>query len=123
MLGGGVVVVSFGVKEGAQKWKEDTKCPFPMYLDTDRNLYRAFGLNRSLSKTWGIKAMVFYGEKVTQGVSLIKPYENIHDDVEQMGGNFILDTAGKMQLVYPSQHSSDRPTIDNILSVFRKLHI
>ena len=45
-----MVVVSFGVQEGAEKWLEETGCQLPLYLDEDRNLYRKFGLHRSLAK-------------------------------------------------------------------------
>ena len=45
-----VIVISFGVPMGAKIWLEDTKCPFPMFLDHDRTLYESFGLQRSIEK-------------------------------------------------------------------------
>ena len=45
-----VIVISFGVPMGAKIWLEDTKCPFPMFLDQDRTLYESFGLQRSIEK-------------------------------------------------------------------------
>ena len=45
-----VIVISFGVPMGAKIWLEDTKCPFPMFLDHDRALYESFGLQRSIEK-------------------------------------------------------------------------
>lgn len=36
--GGNVVVISFGLEEGARKWLAETDCPFPMLLDTDRKV-------------------------------------------------------------------------------------
>ena len=47
-----MVIVSFGVPEGARRWLEDTKSPFPFWLDQGRTLYRACGLHRSLKKVW-----------------------------------------------------------------------
>ena len=35
---GRVIVMTFGVREGALKWLEDTKCPYPMLLDTERKV-------------------------------------------------------------------------------------
>ena len=36
--GGRVIVVSFGIKEFAQRWLQDVHCPFPMVLDPDRKV-------------------------------------------------------------------------------------
>ena len=45
-----VVVITFGVMEGAKLWLESTGCKLPMYADQDRNLYKALGLKRSVAK-------------------------------------------------------------------------
>ena len=37
-LGVRVLVVSFGVHEGARLWLKDTGCPFTMVLDQDRKV-------------------------------------------------------------------------------------
>ena len=37
-VNGQIVVVSFGVKEGAHKWIKETKCPYKLYLDPDREV-------------------------------------------------------------------------------------
>ena len=33
-----VLVISFGLREGALLWLDDTKCSFPMLLDPDRQV-------------------------------------------------------------------------------------
>ncbi|XP_016519343.1 selenoprotein L isoform X2 [Poecilia formosa] len=45
-----VMVVSFGSVEGAQLWLEQTGCTFEMMLDSQRKVYRSFGLGSSFSK-------------------------------------------------------------------------
>ena len=55
--------------------------------------------------------MVYYAEKMAQGIPLPKPYENIHDDHIQMGGDFIIDKNGVVQFIYCSKTSSDRPPL------------
>ncbi|KAF6035963.1 sell [Bugula neritina] len=54
-----VVVISFGVIQGARKWLEETSCPFTLLLDPERKLYKYVGLQRSLYKTWGLKECDF----------------------------------------------------------------
>lgn len=116
-LGGKVVLISFGVREGALRWLEETKCPFPMLLDSKRKIYAEFGLGRSVAKVWSVSAMIYYAEKMAQGEPLPGHYD--HDDTQQMGGDFVLDKEGKMTLVYCSQQSWDRPTIPVILNALK----
>ncbi|KAK3094020.1 hypothetical protein FSP39_023027 [Pinctada imbricata] len=112
---GSIMIVSFGVREGALRWLEDTKCQYPMLLDHKRQLYNLFGLKRSVYKTWSISCMIYYAEKMTQGVPLASPYENIHDDPQQMGGDFIMDKDGIMKYLYCSKLSSDRPAVADLI--------
>lgn len=42
----GVVVVTFGEMSGAERWLQETKCPFPYYRDPTRALYHHLGLRR-----------------------------------------------------------------------------
>jgi len=44
-----VVLVSFGALEGAKRWLQETGFSFPLYLDSDRKIYSAFGLPRSIA--------------------------------------------------------------------------
>jgi peroxiredoxin len=49
-----VVVVSFGTAKGGEGWLNATGCKLDMFLDSDRNLYQAVGLHRSVVKVWNI---------------------------------------------------------------------
>ena len=35
-------------------------------------------------QVWGVNSLVFYAEAMVAGRSLLKPYENIHDDPQQV---------------------------------------
>lgn len=41
-----VVVMTFGGKNGAVRWRQETECPFPYYRDVKRGLYTFLGLKR-----------------------------------------------------------------------------
>ncbi|KAK7103752.1 hypothetical protein V1264_018589 [Littorina saxatilis] len=118
-LGAHIVIVSFGLYEGAVKWLKDTKCPFQMLIDSKRQMYQEFGLKRSAFKVWSVECMVYYGEQMRAGKKLPSPYENVHDDVNQMGGDFIVSDKGKLVLCYPSQASTDRPAVNSLLQVLK----
>lgn len=115
-----ILIVSFGEERGAENWLKETQCPFDMVLDSERNIYKAFGLERSVSRVWSIACMVYYTEQLLLGRDLPKPMENVHDDPQQMGGDFILDKQGVLKMVYRSKYSSDRPTVDHLLKTITK---
>ncbi|KAK7487088.1 hypothetical protein BaRGS_00021583 [Batillaria attramentaria] len=110
-----IVLVSFGEREGALKWLADTGCPFDLLLDKSRQLYHSFGLKRSVYKVWSISCLLYYAEQMRAGRTLPSPYEDIHDDPNQMGGDFIIAKDGQILLAHCSQTASDRPSVDSLL--------
>jgi peroxiredoxin len=104
----------FFFQEKAIAWKKDTKCEFPMLLDADRRLYVALGLKRSVSKVWAISSLVYYAEQKLAGRILLSMLDE--DDPHQLGGDFIIDSTGKLVLVYQSKTSTDRPSVHFVLN-------
>ena len=41
-------VVSFGSPEGARLWREETRCAFPLWTNSNRQLYSSLGFKRSI---------------------------------------------------------------------------
>lgn len=117
--GAKILIVSFGERSGALKWIEQTDCPFEMVLDSRRKIYHAFGLTRSVYKVWSIESLVYYAEQLVAGRDLPKPFENIHDDPNQMGGDFILTSQGVIKLSYCSKSSADRPSVNQLLAAMK----
>ena len=60
-----MVVVSFGVMNGAKKWKDDVNCPFDILLDPDRAVcctsfqLSLFNGNKNWFPIAGFKELVF----------------------------------------------------------------
>jgi len=86
-----------------------------MVVDANREIYHAFGLKKSFKKVWGTFSLVYYAEQILSGRSLPKPYENIHDDPHQMGGDFIVDSSKRVIFSHPSQSPSDRPGVCQLI--------
>uniref|UniRef100_A0A3B4WT94 Thioredoxin-like protein AAED1 n=1 Tax=Seriola lalandi dorsalis TaxID=1841481 RepID=A0A3B4WT94_SERLL len=97
-----VLVVSFGSLEGAQLWLEQTGCTFDMLLDPQRKIYRSFGLGSSYAK------VMKFDKKNYIHAALMRL-------LFQMGGDFLLDEAGKVLLSHPSKTPMDRLTVKDIL--------
>lgn len=132
-----VVIICFGERKGALRWKEDTSCPFPIYLDPGRNMYRQLGMKRSLAKVsrqkinkrklfsdisfqcFNRQVSSFYVEALLSGRSFVTPYDDIEDDPIQMGGDLLLRKTGEIVSKYATQFPSDRPHIKEFIKLMR----
>lgn len=112
-----VVVVARGVREDGLKWLETTGYTFPLLLDINRELYNCFGLGRSVAGVWTIAAITGYAEEKLAGIPTAPHYPG--DDLHTMGGDFIVDSAGKPVYIYCSKTSQDRPDVSELLTSLR----
>lgn len=110
-----VLVVAFGSVEGAQMWFEQTGCNYNMVLDPQRTVYRSFGLGSSYAQVMKFGCLLQYGEygAVDRDFPDVPP--RLLEDIYQMGGDFLLDDAGKVLLCHPCKTPFDRPTVNDIL--------
>jgi peroxiredoxin len=108
-----VVVISFGTTLGAQTWLQETGAPFTLLLDPDRTAYRAFGLERSLVRSWGPGVWLQYARLLLAG----RRWRGIQGDSGQLGGDFLVDANGIIRLAYRSHDPTDRPSVSQLLAV------
>ncbi len=87
--------------------------PFPCLADPDKDGYRAFGLKRGSAMevmgpaTWGAGLRAFRkGHRV----------ESPGDDVFQMPGTFIIDSASVVRFARYARHSGDHPKAAELLA-------
>ena len=97
---------------------EETCSPFEVLLDPDREVYKAYQLERSWLRAWHPKAIWVYIKRWFTGGTF---YDSHGEDTSQLGGDFIIDRYGKLQLVYPSHDPTDRPPVDDLLAVINHL--
>ncbi|GLD49774.1 thioredoxin-like protein AAED1 [Lates japonicus] len=112
-----VLVVSFGSFEGAQLWLEQTGCTFDMLLDPQRKVYRSFGLGSSYAKVMKFGCLLQYSEYGAVNRDFPDFPPRLLEDIYQMGGDFLLDEAGKVLLSHPCKSPLDRPTVKDFLRV------
>jgi len=112
-----VWIVSFGALPAAQIWLEETCTPFRLLLDPDRETYRAYGLERSLLRSWNLKTMWRYAQLMGAGTR----WRGIQGDSTQLGGDFVIDRNGVVRLAYPSHDPTDRPVVDDLLVMLQQL--
>lgn len=113
-----VVVVSFGNKFWVKVWQEQTQAPFPLLLDEERAAYRAYGLEASKRRAWGVRNLLYYARARLQGRTI--PHST-GEDTGQLGGDFIIDRRGLLRLVHPSREPTDRPAVEELLQTLGRI--
>lgn len=109
-----VVVVAHGIRESALKWLANTQISFPLLLDKDPQLYRVLGLRKSVLGVWRLDSVLHYAEEKVAGIKGSPAYEG--DDLNLMGGDFIVDSERRLEYSYRSTTARDRPSVDDLLS-------
>ena len=108
-----VVIVSFGSPYSAQLWEKETQSQFTLLLDPDRNAYHAYGLERSMLRSWGLNTFLTYSRLMLNG----RKWRGIQGDSSQLGGDFIVNANGIIRLAYYSRDPSDRPSVSHLLEI------
>ncbi len=126
------MIVSFGEINGACRWFNENQIEnsFEMITDSERKLYKLFGMKKSYSKVWSISCLVYYAEQLNFKRQLPKAYEDVDDDPHQMGGNLILQVdksnensySFKSLYVYKSATPPDRPKPSDMLNFIRNFN-
>ena len=112
-----VLIITFGTLPAAEKWLEETCSPFPLLLDPERTVYRAYDLERSLWRSWNLRTIWRYVRLLSTG----RKWRGIQGDSAQLGGDFIVDTGDIVRLAYRSHDPTDRPPVERLLAIFDQL--
>lgn len=113
-----VALVSFNSASGAVQWNKEVgnvgPGAFLHLVEPSRTVYAQFGLRRSLLGVYNFRALAFYADELLAGHSLPQSIA-FHEDVFQMGGDFLLGPDMRLMMAYYSQDSLDRPSVEQIL--------
>ena len=110
-----VVTISFASRpHWAEAWLAETQSPFPLLIDPERHSYRAYGLESSILRSWGLQNLAYYARAMGRGEKLIREKRG---DTHQLGGDFIIDRAGVIRFAQPSRNPTHRPTIPTLLAL------
>lgn len=112
-----VLLVSFSSPGYARVWSEEVCSAFRLLLDRERTLYRAYGLERSLWRSWNLRTLWLYIRLLLSG----RKWRGIQGDSAQLGGDFIVDSEGVVRLTYRSHDPTDRPPVAALLALLRQL--
>jgi hypothetical protein len=110
-----VALISFGTAEQARLWQDETGAPFPFLRDPERLAYRLYGLEASLVRSWQPKVWLRYAQLMLRGAK----WHGIQGDSGQLGGDFIVDPAGRLRFTHSSRDPTDRPSVEKLLAALR----
>lgn len=113
-----VLLLGFDSPRRVQGWLQRTGVTFPFLLDPEREVYRAYGLERSILRSWSLRNLWSYVRAVFRGGSLPR----IGADPNQLGGDFLVSREGEVVWAYYGQDPVDRPTVKEILERIRALN-
>lgn len=107
-----IINISFVGEPFASAWLQETQFPFPFLLDKEQAVYQAYGLARSVRRSWGPRNLWYYARALVSGR---KTYGK-RGDPNQLGGDFIVNATGTVCLAHPSREPTDRPSIEKLLA-------
>ena len=113
-----VVIISFGTLPALNDWIRDVCGTFDVVIDRELKVYRAYQLERSKWRAWGPKTIWMYIKLLLKGRKWVQG----DGDTAQMGGDFIIDAKGMIQLAHRSHDPTDRPKVDDLIKVLENLN-
>lgn len=116
-LGVTIVVVTFESSPMAEAYVRQTGLEWPVLVDTERTLYRAYGMLRGRAwDLYGPAAIWAYLRLMAKGRRLRRP----GSDVTQLGGDVLVDPSGVVRLHHVGSGPADRPSVQQLLDVVRR---
>ena len=111
-LGATVLAVSFEPRDRLFQLARQLQLPFPLLSDQERDIYRAYGLQRgNLRQIFSLQTILAYIKLLAQG----RLYHFRRSDLRQLGGDFIVDPEGVIRYQYRSAAPHDRPSVDDLI--------
>jgi peroxiredoxin len=111
-IGARVVLVGLGTPEDAAAFKDRFAIPFPLFVDPDKALFKAFHLKQASATSFLSPGMAVKGmSAMFRGYGIGMPT----GDVRQLPGVFIIDAEGVVRYRYLAEGPADHPDPDVLL--------
>jgi peroxiredoxin len=107
-----VVLIVFG-DEPFEHYQARNGLALPILRDTDRSVYRSFGLGRgSFTDVWNWSTITTYASLLRRGGRL----EQATEDTRQLGGDFVIAPDGTLAWAHWGSGPADRPDVDAVIA-------
>jgi hypothetical protein len=113
-----VVVVTFTNPRNLRGYRSRFVAPLTVVTDPSRAVYEAYGMPRaSTARIWSPAVIRRYLTLMMRGARLEKPRDG--EDLNQLGGDVVIDPRGRIAWAYRSRGPDDRPAVDEIVDAVR----
>ena len=112
-----ILIIGFEKEERARDWMQRAQVDFPFLIDIDRAVYRAYGLERSILRSWHPRILWFYFKRFIKG----KGVPIFRADPTQLGGDILIDHKGRIRQIFPSKDAMDRPSVEQLLGAIDRI--
>ncbi len=117
-FGARVLVLSFDDIDAVAYYHKVLDLPFSVASDPDRSAYRSYGLERgSKLQVWHPRTLWLYAKLMFKGMKLRRPTGD--EDLEQLGGDFVIGVDQRLTFVHRSLRPDDRPPVSALLEALR----
>lgn len=113
-----IFIISFSTFPAVQAWLKETCSDFTVLLDSEREVYKAYKLERSYWRSRNLRTRWAYLQAWLAGK---KRYDSHGEDTNQLGGDFMIDTQGIIRFAHPSHDPTDRPPVDELINQIKQL--
>lgn len=115
-LGVQPLAVTFEGADAARAYVAETGWPWPLLVDTERRLYRAYEMRKArLRHLWGAATFRAYWREARLGRFPRLP----RADTAQQGGDVLIDPAGLVRFHHVGRGPGDRPPVARLLAARR----
>ena len=112
-----IIAVSFETNESVENYLKDTNLEWPVLRDEQKHLYHYFGMrDASFWDIWGYRTWLAYCKEIIRGRRPRKGDGNVN----QRGGNILIDPEGLIRLHHIGKGPGDRPEVDFLLRFIRE---
>ena len=116
-LGVQVVVVTFQAGAMVEAYIRETELRWPILCDESLPLYQSYGMERGRwQDIWGWGTWWIYLKLLVRGRRL----QRSSVDVNQLGGDILIDPSGIVRLQHVGKGPADRPSVEALLQTIRQ---
>ena len=108
-----VLVVTMLPREELAGFREELDLPFTCLSDPDASAYARYGLGRAGTRRLYHPAVVLaYVRLLVSGRRILPP---TGQDVQRLGGDFVIGPAADIRFAHRSRHPADRPPVERLI--------
>ncbi|MFZ9888368.1 MAG: peroxiredoxin-like family protein [Myxococcota bacterium] len=116
-MGAEICAIGNGAPPFAQAFREETGVTFPLYVDPERDAYRAFALRRRVTDM--LNPHLFLAARRAQKAGFHQTA--VRGDALQLGGVFILDASGATHFRHVERFAGDLADFEEIMATLIRL--